>query len=104
MARLKRLVEKDEDVVVVQTPVTTSEIADRVKQYDLLDPSKFSKRYNDLLYRPVSFFLNEKEHKIQYNFCGNPFCKWRGLPQEKFTSVKGNPCRYRLSGRGKGEN
>jgi hypothetical protein len=104
LARLKRLVEKNEEVVVVRTPITASEIADRVEQYDLLDPSKFSKRYNDLLYRPVSFLLNEKEQKIQYNFCGNPFCKWHGLPQEKFTSVKGNPSRYRLSGRGKGEN
>ncbi|WP_400242666.1 hypothetical protein AB3U99_16655 [Niallia sp. JL1B1071] len=69
MARMKRLVEKNEEVVVVRIPVTTSEIADRVKQYDLLDPSKFSKRYNDLLYGSVSFFLNEKEHIIQYNFC-----------------------------------
>ena len=104
MARLKRLAEKNEELIIVKTPITTTEIADRVKNYGLLEPSKFSKRYNNLLYRSVSFFLNGKEHKIQYNFCGNPYCKWHGLPQVKFTSVKGHPSRYRLSGRGKGEN
>jgi hypothetical protein len=45
LAQLKRLVGKDEEIVVVQTPITMTEIADRVKQYDLLEPSKFSKEY-----------------------------------------------------------
>jgi hypothetical protein len=103
LVQLKRLAKKDEEDVAVQLPLSPSEISDRVMQYVELDPSRFSKRYNDLLYRPVSFTFNGEKHQIQYNFCTNPYCKWHGLPQEKFTSVKSKPSRYRLSGRGKGE-
>lgn len=68
MAQLKRLAKKDEEDVAIQIPLSSSEISDRVLQYVELDPSRFSKRYNDLLYRPVSFTLNGEKHQIQYNF------------------------------------
>ncbi|MEW9050190.1 MAG: insertion element protein [Neobacillus sp.] len=104
MAKLKRLSTKDEDTVVIQMPLTSSEIEDRISHYNVLNPSKFSKRYNDLIYRPVVFNWNGNEHRIQFNFCGNPYCKWHGFPQERFVSVKSKPSRYRLSGRGNERN
>ena len=32
------------------------------------------------------------------NYCNNPFCKWIGLPQERFESIKGKPSRYKMVG------
>jgi hypothetical protein len=54
-------------------------------------------KFNDLLFMPVEFNWNSKTYKIQFNHCANSFCKWNGLPQEKFPT-KGKPSRYRLTG------
>lgn len=100
----KRLATKQDNLVVVNTPVNNTTIKDREKYYDLLDPNRFSKRYNDALFHPVSFLKNNQIYHIQYNFCTNPFCKWYGLQQEKFSSIKNKPSRYKLGGSKQGRN
>jgi transposase-like protein len=55
LAKLKRLATREDAIVDVVVPVTDEELKDRQKQYDLLEPKKFATRYNDMLYRPVSF-------------------------------------------------
>ena len=100
MAKLQRLVTKEDDIVVVHKPISDEEIKDRIKQYVLLSEKKFASRYNHMLFLPVEFSWKGQKHLIQYNFCTNPFCKWSGQDQLKFETIKGKPSRYKLSGTG----
>lgn len=97
LVKLKRLSTLDDNLVSVFSPVSSKEASERIKQYDLLAPKKFATKYKDLLFNPVDFEWNVTTYKVQYNHCTNPFCKWYGMPQEKFTT-KGRLSRYRLSG------
>lgn len=99
MVKLKRLATKEDSLVVVQSPISNEERLNRTKDYDLLTPKQFGTRYKDLLFMPAEFTWNGQTHFIQYNHCANPYCKWCGLPQQKF-EVKGKPSRYKLSGTG----
>ncbi|KAB8136249.1 insertion element protein [Gracilibacillus oryzae] len=98
MAKLQRLATREDGIVVVHNPVNEEELKDRKEQYLLLSDKQFATRYNHMLYLPVEFTWNDKSHKIQYNFCTNPFCKWCGQEQVKFETVKGKPSRYKISG------
>jgi len=98
LGNLKRLSTIDDDIVVVQSPIPSDEITQRANNYPLLSPNQFAKKYGKQLFQPVSFQWNGKEYQIQYNFCTNPFCKWHGLPQTKFSNVKSKPSRYKLVG------
>lgn len=75
------------------------DIGERNKDYPILSDKKFATKYSKSLFLPVKFRLNDVEHSIQYNFCINPFCKWFGQPQTRFTSVKNKPYRYKLIGK-----
>lgn len=99
MAKLKRLITKEDNVVLIHTPVSDEELKDRMEQYPILSPKQFGTRYNHMLFLPSDFTWNGSTYKIQFNFCTNPFCKWCGQDQHRFESVKGKPSRYRLSGR-----
>ena len=88
----------DDDIVVVKSPIPPTEPSQRAKDYLILNPNQFAKKYGKQLFSPVSFRWNGLEHHIQYNFCTNPFCKWHGLPQVRFTNVKSKPSRYKLQG------
>jgi len=99
LAKLKRLATKADNLVEVQSPISTAEIEERTKDYELLTTKQFGTKYKDLLFNPTEFTWNGNIYKIQYNSCSNPYCKWHGLSQEKFTT-KGKPSRYRLSGTG----
>ncbi|WP_299094721.1 insertion element protein [uncultured Metabacillus sp.] len=99
MAKLKRLVTKEDNIVVVYSPLSNKETTNRAKDYNVLNPKQFATKYKDLLFAPVTFTWSGHTHQIQYNHCANPFCKWCGLPQKKF-DVKGKPSRYKLSGYG----
>ncbi|WP_230199750.1 hypothetical protein [Bacillus andreraoultii] len=96
MAKLKRLSTLDDNLVSVFSPVSSNEASDRTKQYNLLTPKKFATKFKDLLFMPADFEWNGTTYKIQYNHCTNPFCKWHGMPQEKF-AAKGRLSSYRLS-------
>lgn len=76
MAKLQRLATKEDCIVVVRNPVSEVELNDRKEQYKLLSDKKFAFRYNHMLFLPIEFTWNGFTHKIQYNFCTNPFCKW----------------------------
>lgn len=98
MSKLKQLVPKDEDIVEVDCPVNEDELMDRQLHYPLLSPMKFAKRYHDMLFKPVHFTWNGNQYEVQYNHCTNPFCESFGLQQERFTTIKNKPYRYKLHG------
>ncbi len=98
MSKLKQLVPKDEDIVEVDCPVSDDELIDRQLHYPLLSPMKFAKRYHDMLFKPVHFTWNGNQYEVQYNHCTNPFCESFGLQQERFTTIKNKPYRYKLNG------
>ena len=99
MAKLKRLANKEDNLVFIPPPVSMEELIERVKDYDALSPRQFGTKYKDLLFSPIDLTWNDKTHQIQYNHCANPYCEWHGLPQERFPT-KGKPRRYKLSGTG----
>lgn len=86
--------------LLFHNPVNEEELKDRKEQYQLLSDKQFAFRYNHMLFLPVEFTWDGITHKIQYNFCTNPYCKWYGQEQFRFEAVKGKPSRYKLSGRG----
>lgn len=99
MSKLKRLATKEDNLVFIPSPVSSEEISERAKDYNVLTPKQFGTKHKGLLFMPIDFNWNGKIHQIQYNYCSNPYCKWHGLPQEKFLT-KGKPSRYKLSGSG----
>ncbi len=99
LVKQKRIATTDDAVVTVSIPITKEEIQERTEQYPLLTPKRFATKFNNLLFKPVEFEWKGVNNVIQINHCTNPYCKWFGLPQEKFP-VKGKPSRYKLSGTG----
>jgi transposase-like protein len=95
LAKLQRLATKQDSIVVIHNPVSEEELKDRKEQYQVLSDKQFAFRYNHMLFHPIEFNWNGKTHKIQYNFCTNPFCKWCGQEQ---ATLKGKSKRYKLSG------
>lgn len=99
MSKLKRLATVSDTIVEVDSPFSLDDIKQRTKDYTILSDKKFATKYSKSLFLPVTFRLNGIEHTIQYNFCINPFCKWFGQPQTRFTTVKNKPYRYKLIGK-----
>lgn len=97
MAKLKRLATKEDKLVEVLSPLSANELANRNKDYDVLTPKKFGTKYKELLFTPTEFTWNGMTHRIQYNHCANPYCRYHGLPQTKY-ATKGKPTRYKLTG------
>ncbi|MBK5458938.1 hypothetical protein [Peribacillus sp. TH27] len=62
MSKLKRLATKEDNIVVIESPITSTVLSEREKDYPLLFPSDFAKKYRDLLFQPVKF-----------HFKGQPF-------------------------------
>jgi hypothetical protein len=96
--KLKKLIQKDESDVIVERPISDAEISQREIDYPNLSMVNFAKKYNKQLYKPTTLIINGQEHKIQANFCVNPFCKWYGLPQHRYENIKFKPSRYTLWG------
>lgn len=100
MAKPKELLSKEDVVLEVSAPVSQEELENRKMDYDVLTPKQFSTKYNESLFKPIEFSLFNKSYSFQFNFCVNPYCKWHGLQQERFTDVKGKPSRYILTSSG----
>ncbi|WP_147802846.1 insertion element protein [Alkalicoccus halolimnae] len=100
MAKLKRLATPDESIVHIEVPISSEEIKARNELYPLLTSKKFATKFKDSLFVPIDFKWKGQAYQVQYNFCTDPYCKWKGLHQEKFTSVKRKPNRYKLTGTG----
>jgi transposase-like protein len=98
LAKLKRLAEKQDNIAIVECPITPNEINSRSMDYPLLTPIKFAKKYRDVLFRPVQLHYKNNGYLIEMNTCTDPFCKWFGLPQTRFETVKHKPSRYKLIG------
>ena len=98
MAKLKRLNQKNESDVQVECPVSDIELKAREIDYPSLSFQKFSKRYRSQLYKSIKIRVNNQDYYIQANFCTNPYCRWFGLPQHKYTNLTNNPSRYGLTG------
>lgn len=100
MAKLKRLIVKDDTLVRIMPPVSNEDVENRDKDYPILSPVDFAKKYRGTLFTPITIFINDTIHIIQLNYCSNPFCKWFGEPQVRFDDIKNKPFRYKLSGIG----
>ena len=98
MANLKRLAVKTDGVAIVSSPVTSGELTSRQNDYPLLTPEAFSKKYRDVLFRYVQLTYTGENFEIQMNHCTNPYCRWFGMPQERFETAKKKPYRYKLAG------
>jgi len=96
LAKIKRLADIEDEVVVVIPPVTSEELENRRQDYNVLTPKKFGTKYKSLLFKGTEFTWNGENFKIQFNYYTNPFCKWHGLPQGKIPNSRKN--RYKLSG------
>lgn len=88
MTKLKRIALRSDNLIQVEVPVSDAEINARKADYTLLAPNQFAKKYRSLLFHPVKLDWEGKIHQIQLNACTNPFCKWFGMPQERFELVK----------------
>jgi transposase-like protein len=102
LAKLKRLAIPSDDTVEIFEPVSSDELLERHLDYPMLSPRHFSQKYNKL-FEPVEFMFNGQIHKIQFNYCINPYCLWFGQPQKRFEEIKNKPSRYKLSSKGKGK-
>ncbi|MDF2672543.1 MAG: hypothetical protein K0R09_808 [Clostridiales bacterium] len=98
MAKLKRLIVKEDTLVKIIPPISKEDIENRDKDYPTLSPVAFAKKYRNTLFKPVTISINDTIHNIQLNYCDNPFCKSLGEPQVRFNSVKNKPFRYKLAG------
>jgi transposase-like protein len=98
LSKLKRLAAKTDNVVEVETPISLAELMDREKNYPIMFPKEFAKKYRDLLFKPIKFHIEGDTYYIQFNRCINPFCKWFGETQKEYSKVKYKPHRYRLEG------
>ena len=100
MTKLKRLAKQNENIVVIEHPITEEELKAREENYNLLIPRSFSNTHNELLFKPINFSYKNQSYSIQYNFCTNSFCKWYSLDQIVFHNAKSRtkkPSRYFLS-------
>lgn len=99
MAKLKKLISKNESKVKVICPLSDEDILKRQTDYPLLGEVDFAKRYRGLLFKEVTLNVDGVEHEIQANFYTSPFCRWFGLPQHKYQEIKNKPSRYKLVGK-----
>ncbi len=95
MAKLKRLVDRTDNLVEIETPVSEAELIERQELYEELPPNRFATKFRNTLFRPVKVLLKGEEFIIQMNCCINPYCSNFGLPQLKH-DVKGKTQRYKL--------
>ena len=98
MTKLTKLTPIDESIVEVTCPVSDSELINRISDYPNLSFVQFSKKYRGPLYTGVTLNIGGEKFDIQTNFCTNPFCRWFGLPQFKYTDIFNRPSRYGLTG------
>lgn len=95
MAKLKRLVNRTDQLVEIEVPVSEDELRERKELYEKLPPNRFATKFRNTLFQPVKVSLRGKDFVIQMNCCINPHCSNFGLPQMKH-DVKGKPQRYKL--------
>lgn len=96
MASIKRIANLEDNVVDVEIPVSNQELASRNTDYPNFSNVIFAKKYRDALYKPVTLTFNGSDHKIQKNFCTDPYCKWFNKDQKRFDNIKNKPYRYKL--------
>lgn len=104
MRKLKKLATIFDDVNVnITIPLSNEEIEKRHTEYINNSYEEFKKLYRHHLYTPVEINFFGKTHNLQLNNCYNPFCKWYGLPQQKYESIKSKPSRYKIGGSNKAD-
>ncbi len=100
MTKLKELANETSLNVSIVCPCADKELKQMDKDYNALSATSFGKSYRYLVFEPSYLKEQSKISSIQINHCNNPFCKWFGLPQQKFDNVKSKPSRYKLVGGG----
>ena len=84
--------------IIYNGPFTDADILRRHGEYEVLSETEFQKKDRALVYKPATITIDGKTSEIQLNHCYNPFCKWYGLPQQKYMNIKSKPSRYKLTG------
>lgn len=79
-------------------PYTDKELKQMDKDCKALSATSFGKKYMYLVFKPSYLKEQSKIFTIQMNHCNNSFCKWFGLPQQKFENIKSKPSHYKLVG------
>ena len=100
MAKLKRLIAKEDTLVRITPPICDDDIENRDKDYPVLSPVAFAKKYRNAIFSPITISIDGTIHNVQFNYCSNPFCNWFGEPQVRFNNIKNKPFKYKLSGSG----
>lgn len=100
MSKLKRLANDEDNLVIIENPISEEEIQNRNNDYPLLSSSRFAKKYSSLLFKPINITYKNKTYEIQYNTCSNPFCDNYGKNQFQYDKIPNKPNRYKLSGGG----
>ena len=98
MPKLKELANEASLDVSTICPYPDKELEQMDKDYKALSPIDFGKKYRYLIFSPSHLVEQSKSFPIQMNYCNNPFCKWFGMPQQKFENVKSKPSRYKIVG------
>ena len=98
MSKLKDLANETSLNVNTICPYTDKELKYMNTDYKTLSSIDFGKKYRYLVFMPS--YLNKQSEitPIQMDYYNNAFCKWNGLPQKKFESIKGKPSRYKMVG------
>lgn len=97
--QLKRLSNYDDVNAYSEGPFTPAEMIRRHTEYNDLSSKDFKKKYRSYIYKPAYIVINGEKHEILLNCCHDPFCKWFGLPQQRYTTIKSSPSRYKLTGK-----
>ncbi|MFD2045185.1 hypothetical protein ACFSTA_15985 [Ornithinibacillus salinisoli] len=56
MGKLKRIALKEDNLVCIKIPISTQELNERKKQYDLLLPKKFAFKFKSSLFEPIELY------------------------------------------------
>ena len=93
----KRLAQISDGLVAVGCPYAPNELSIRHESYASLSRVTFARLNNEIWQRPTEFTYLGKSYSVQFSHCGDPFCRWYGLPQTTYDAPR-NPSRYTLSG------
>ncbi len=96
MRKLTKLATSNKVNIKNTIPLTEDEIKNRHSEYISMPNDKFRKKYRHHINTAITMEFMGKPFELQLNKCYNPFCKWYGLPQYKYDSIKSKPSRYKL--------
>jgi hypothetical protein len=96
LKKFKKIALSDDLDINVVSPLSDKVIEAINKEYFSLSNIDFKKNYRNYVFTPAVLKIANEQYEIDLNFCNNTFCKWYGLPQKRYETIKGKPSRYIL--------